>query len=379
MKIVYCIDSICHPGGLAVTTLTKVNYLSEDPCNEVWLAVTDMLEQGPVIPLSEKAHLVDLGIGYYDDDWRSRWHTLKACFLKRLVHAKRLKRLLASVAPDVVIATGTSEKHFLPFIKVVSKPHFIREIHFTSNYRSLSARDPFEKTLAKIGDFFDFRVCITKYDRIVLLSEEDRRRNWKQENDKLIVIPDSLFRIPAKYANLDQKTVLAVGRLVRQKNFTSLIRAWRRVSATCPDWNLKIWGDGEQRAELERLIGEYGLNASIHLMGYSDDILSKYLEGSVFVLSSLFEGFGMVIVEAMSCGLPVVSYACPCGPSDIIREGMDGFLVPPGDEDALAERIIRLIRDRDLRIRMGASARERSEDYHPRIVMAQWDELFKLA
>ncbi|MBO4230924.1 MAG: glycosyltransferase family 4 protein [Bacteroidales bacterium] len=376
MKIVYCTDSICYHGGIAVVTITKANALARIPGNEIWIAVSDNRRPSPVLPLSPEVRLVDFGVDYYEDDWRSRFHALKGIFLKRRIHKNKLKEFLCSVAPDIVISTGTSEKHFLPFIKVTSKPAFIREIHFTSDYRKLSAGSVIDRLLARIADFVDYRLLISRYDKIVLLSEEDRHANWSAEMSNISVIPDPLCYVPERVSTLDNKVVIAVGRLVRQKNFSSLVRAWRKVSDRCPGWELQIWGEGGERSMLESLISSMGLSGSVKLMGYSDNIMARYPDASIFVLSSLFEGFGMVIVEAMSCGLPVVSYACPCGPKDIIKDGFDGFLVPQGDEDALADKICELIEDENKRGRMGKAALADSLRFDINPVIRLWMDLF---
>ena len=376
MRIVYCTDSICYPGGIAVTTITKANAFSAIPGNEVWIVVTDHYSP-PILPPSDKIHFINLDVQYYQDDWRSRWHILKGIVLKRCIHQKRLKALLRSVQPDIVVSTGTSEKDFLPFIKIKSRPAFIREIHFASHYRSLAARGLFEKGMACVGGFVDFRLCIHKYDRIVVLTEEDRKSHWESWGRTVITIPNPLYSTPDRLSDLEQKSVIAVGRLVKQKNFASLIRAWKMVKEANPDWELKIWGIGDQMTQLEHLIMELDLGDSVYLMGYSDDILSHYPDASIFVLSSLFEGFGMSIVEAMSCSLPVVAYACPCGPKDIIEDGKDGFLVPPGDELALAARICELADDPEKRKRMGAAAHRKSEQFSLDKIVALWMNTFQ--
>ena len=376
MRIVYCTDSICYPGGIAVTTLAKANALSEIPGNEVWIVVTDH-QFPPILPLSDMIHFINLEVHYYQDDWRSRWHVLKGIFFKRCIHKKRLKALLRSVQPDIVISTGTSEKDFLPFIKIKSRPVFFREIHFSSNYRLLDAKGCFEKVMAHIGTFIDFRLCIHRYDRIVVLTEEDRKTYWGAWGRTVVVIPNPLSSSPDRPSTLEKKSVITVGRLVKQKNFVSLIRAWKIVQETNPDWDLMIWGKGDQKELLEEIIMNLGLCDSVHLMGYSDDIISQYPNASIFVLSSLFEGFGMSIVEAMSCSLPVVAYACPCGPKDIIEDGTDGFLVPPGDERALAARICELANDPGKRKVMGAAARRKSEQFSLYKIIAIWMDTFQ--
>ena len=376
MRIVYCTDSICYPGGIAVTTVTKANAFSEIPGNEVWIVVTDH-QFPPILPLSDRIHFINLEVQYYQDDWLSRWHILKGIVLKRHIHKKKLKAFLRSVQPDIVVSTGTSEKDFLPFIKIKSRPVFIREIHFASHYRLLDAHGLFEKGMSCVGSFVDFHLCIHKYDRIVVLTEEDRKNHWESWGRTVIVVPNPLYSNPDRLSDLEKKSVIAAGRLVKPKNFVSLIRAWKIVQETNPDWDLRIWGKGDQKEQLEEIIMNLGLCDSVHLMGYSDDIISQYPDASIFVLSSLFEGFGMSIVEAMSCSLPVVAYACPYGPKDIIEDGTDGFLVPPGDERALAARICELADDLEKRKKMGAAAHRKSEQFSLDKIVAIWMDTFQ--
>lgn len=160
------------------------------------------------------------------------------------------------------------------------------------------------------------------------------------------------------------------------KNFSSLISAWKYVIERHADWTLEIWGEGELRTELEEQIRNNQLTNNIFLKGYTYDIFSPLYEASIFTLTSLFEGLPLVIIEAMSCGVPVVSYACPCGPQDIIADGHDGFLVPVNNEKVLADRICRLIEDKELRKEMGKAARLKAEQYDIKNIIPMWMELF---
>lgn len=375
MKIVYCTDTVCYPGGIQRITIAKANALADIEGNEVWIVVTDNKRSTPVLPISEKVHLVDLDVNYYEDDWKSKLHVLKGIFVKRREHKRKLKKLLNSIQPDIVISTGTSEKNFLPSLKISSFPAFIREIHFTSNYRYLAANGCFERISAIISNIFDYRFFISRYDRVVLLSNEDKELHWKG-NDKVIVIPNMLIRTNKLPSSLITKTVITVGRLVVQKNFSSIIRVWKIVHQCHPDWKLEIWGEGQQKTILQYQIDNDNLSDCIFLMGYTNDIFSVLSKASLFVCSSLFEGFGLVIVEAMSCGLPVVSYACPCGPQDIINNERDGFLIPSGNEQMMANRIIYLIENEDIRRQMGAFALEKSKEYSMDIIIHRWMSLF---
>lgn len=376
MKIVYCTDSICYAGGIQRITIAKANALSQIEGNEVWIIVTDN-KQKPVLPIDKKVHIIDLDINYFEDDWKSKFHILKGILIKRKQHHKKLENVLNQINPDIVISTGTSEKNFLPKIKVNSTPRFIREIHCTKNYRMLAATNLFEKTLAILGDLFDYSLFIKNYDKIVVLTDEDKNTNWKN-NPKITVIPNPLTSPCKEQSTLNEKKVIAVGRLEYQKNFQSLIKAWTHVAKKHPEWQLEIWGEGSKRVELENLIAKLNLKKHVFLKGYTYDIQSQMLKASIFTLSSIFEGFGLVIVEAMSCGLPVVSYACPCGPKDIITEGEDGFLVNVNDELTLANQINVLIENEELRKQMSKKAIVKAEHFNIKNICSMWMDLFKI-
>lgn len=376
MKIVYCTDSICYPGGIQRITIAKANALADIDGNEVWIVVTDNKRPMPVLPISEKVHLIDLDVNYFEDDWKSKLHVLKGIFAKRREHQQKLKELLDSILPNVVISTGTSEKNFLPRLKITSHPLFVRELHITTNYRHLVANGWFDKLSSWVGDILDYRISIKGYDKIVVLTNEDKELHWKH-NDKVIVIPNPLTVQHDKRSTLTNKTVITAGRLVAQKNFASLIRAWTIVHLSHPDWRLEIWGEGNLKTELQHQIDLENLRGNVQIMGYTDDIISKFAEASLFVCSSLFEGFGLVIVEAMSCGLPVVSYTCPCGPKDIITDNKDGFLVSSGDVQTMAECIIYLIEHLDTRLTMGWEALDKSKRYSMDSIISKWMKLFE--
>ena len=374
MRIVYCTDSICYPGGIQTVTITKANELSKIEGNEVWIIATDNKRE-PIENIEKNVHLIDLDINYYEDDYKSKWHILKGIFIKRNEHKKRLQSTLNDIRPDIIISTGTSEKFFLPNIKINSNPQFIREIHFTRNYRLLHARNLFEKISAKIGDFIDYKLSINRYNSIVVLTEQDKNENW-ENNKKIIAIPNPIKSLPYKTSTIENKKVIAAGRLTHQKNFASLIRSWNSVVNNHPDWSLEIYGDGAEYNNLLTLISNLKLEKHVFLKGHSYNILEEMANASIFTLTSTFEGFGLVIVEAMSCGLPVISYNCPCGPKDIISDGTDGFLVPLNDEQCLAEKINLLIENEALRKQMSKAALIKSQKFTAKEVISLWMNLF---
>lgn len=375
MKIVYCTDSICYLGGIQNITITKANGLAQMG-HQVWIIVTDN-KYPPLHPVDPKVQVINLDINYFEDDWKSKFYVIKSILIKRKKHKKAIAKVLNDINPDVIISTGTSEKNFLPNIRLNSTPIFIREIHNQKGYRLSHARSLFEKIMAIIGNWYDYSWNINKYDQIVILTNEDKELNWKN-NSKVSVINNPVtFDTNIKTAPLTNKKIITAGRLVYQKNHKSLINAWKIVNQKHPDWQLEIWGDGTLKNELSKQIKTLGLNNKVLLMGYTNDIISQMQKSSGYVLSSLFEGMPLVLIEAMSCGLPIVSYTCQCGPKDLIEHGLNGFLCEVNDETKLAEYICSIIEDDKLRIKMGQASKKKSEEFRIEKIATQWINLFQ--
>jgi Glycosyltransferase len=192
------------------------------------------------------------------------------------------------------------------------------------------------------------------------------------------VIPNPSTLPPAaRRTRADGRTIGAVGRLVPQKGFDRLIDAFARVSSLLPEWRLVIWGEGPERARLEAQRDRLGLTDRIDLPGVTGEAGAWVGETDVFVLSSRFEGWGLVLSEAMAAGLPVISTDCQWGPGEMIQPERNGLLVPNGDVAALGKAVVRLCSDADLRSRLGQAARERMTAFEPKRVLGQWDELIR--
>jgi len=219
-----------------------------------------------------------------------------------------------------------------------------------------------------------------KLDALAVLTEADRAdyvRMLGAARTRVEQIPNAVPELGGGVASPDSRVVVAAGRLTAQKGFDLLIPAFAAVVREHPDWQLRIHGAGPQRAELRRLILEHDLYSNVFLMGPTAQLGEALAQGSIFVLSSRFEGFGMVIVEAMSKGLAVVSFDCPRGPSEIISHGRDGLLVPELDVDALGSSIAGLAADRERRAALGAAALETARRYDREAIGARWDSLLQ--
>lgn len=374
MKIVYCLNSISHLGGIAVVTIAKANALAEIDGNQIFVCVSDYSVNELSSRLSPKVTLIDLNINYYKDDWKSKIHVLKGIFLKRRKHQAKLKEVLNRINPDVVVSVGQSEKYMLPRIKGSWKS--VRELHFTTNYRRYISTGFLSKTIAKLNNLYDFKWKIRRYDHVVLLTEEDRKVYWNNA-DNVSVIPNPLTVRSSVASSLEAKTIISVGRLEKEKNFSSLIRAFALVAEKHSDWTLEIYGEGSQKRPLQDLIEHFGLAKNVFLKRPVYSIENELSKASFFVLTSDFEGFGLVIIEAMACGLPVLSYDCPCGPRNIISDGTDGFLIPLGDEQQLAEKMCSMMEHPELRKEMGKAAIDKSKRYSIEHVVCLWMNLFE--
>ena len=193
---------------------------------------------------------------------------------------------------------------------------------------------------------------------------------------RVVCIPNPAPPNTGRRADLDARAVVAAGSLSRRKGFDRLLEAWARLAPRHPGWRLRIYGEGQEGPELERLIDALGIRSSARLCGYSPRLLEELEGASLFAMTSRKEGFPMVILEAMSLGLPVVAYDFPTGPSDIITDGRDGFLVPNGRTRLLAEALDELMRDAERRRRFGDAALEKAARYRIESIGARWVALF---
>jgi glycosyltransferase involved in cell wall biosynthesis len=175
---------------------------------------------------------------------------------------------------------------------------------------------------------------------------------------------------------LNNKNVIAVGRLSPQKGYDMLIDAWSKVCQIYPDWKLEIYGDGELKDVLSKKISDSWMDNCVKLCGVVSDIQDKYLESSIFVLSSLYEGLPMAMIEAMTCGLPIVAFDCEYGPRELVTNEYNGFLVEPQDVNSLADKIIQLIDNADLRTTFGGNSIQKSKELAVDKIMNEWIALF---
>ena len=368
MKIAYCTPSLYIPGGVERVLTTKANYLADVAGYDIYIILTDGKEKAPYYPLSKKIHIINLDINF-EELWSLSFVKKGITYLKKQrIFKKRLSKVLCDIKPDITISLLRREINFLCDIKDGSKK--VGEMHINRlNYRNFEAGDAnFIKKIFEQYWMYSLIKQLKRLDCFIVLSEEDKR-NWK-ELDNVIVIPNPLPPVTiSQTSTTENKKVIAVGRYVYQKGFDLLVEAWKTVAEKHPNWHLYIYGRGDKN--------NYKTVNNCHFEDAVENINDKYAESSIFVLSSRFEGFGMVIIEAMKCGVPAVSFACPCGPKDIITDGKDGFLVNNGNTKQLAERICYLIEHEEERKEMGKNAIETAKKYDINEIGKRWKELFE--
>ena len=386
MKIVYCLFGVYSTGGIERVTTVKANWLAEHGY-EVYLVTTGHAGRSSYYPLHPSIKHIDLGLCYDEAGELSRFTVYRRNYPKYRRHREELEKLFADIRPDIAVAAGWHEGSFLFQLKDGSKkiiehhgwrhanvalyPVYLRELGY------VTAMTRFKYWLRTLwGNLMTYKQgrYDRRFDRLVVLTEEDK--TYCSHCPTTSVIPNPITTPSLEVSPLSDKVILAVGRLDNQKNFPELIDIWALIAKDYPDWKLRIVGEGYTDVRILKKVKEHGLEEQFELCPFTKEIQKHYLSASIYAMTSAFEGLPLVLVEAESMGLPLVSYACPCGPRDIIRDGQDGFLVEPGDKETFAARLRQLIEDEELRRRMGQAAKINSQRFSLENVMKQWVDLF---
>ncbi|KEQ28187.1 glycosyl transferase family 1 [Pedobacter antarcticus 4BY] len=370
MKIVYCILGTFNSGGMERVLANKANYLATQG-HELIIVTTDQKDRNSYFEMDNRISMYDLAINYAGTE-KNTLGRLLSYPGKQWMHRKRLSTLLKSLKADVVVSMFDHDASFLYKLKDGSKK--MLEIHF-SRYKRLQYG---RRGIRKLIDQFRSRTDLDtakKYDSFVVLTHEDK--GYWGDLPNINVIPNSNSFIPQAQAPLLEKKVIAVGRYDYQKGFDELIQAWKHVYKVHPDWSLSIFGQGPLADGLQNLINDLGLQGVVFLRAPVKNIENEYLSSSILAMTSRYEGLPMALLEGQVCGLPLVSYACKCGPKDIIRDGENGFLLREGDQAELARKLIHLMDDTGLRVQMGQNSRLLSSNYAEDLIMHQWLSLFK--
>ena len=371
MKLIYCIASVYNPGGMERVLLNKLRWWLRRGGCELMVVTTDQQGRPPFYEFPPEVRMVDLGINYTEDKGRGTVGQTLAYFRKRRLHRKALTELLMRERADFVISLYPSESSFIPRIKDGSKK--ILELHFNKMFRLQYNR----KGLMGLADRIRMRMderLVRRFDRFVVLTRQDAAMWGRLPN--LSVIPNAAITPPVEHRTGNHR-VIAVGRLDYQKGFDRLLDAWALLPEELrKTWHLDIFGQGEWEQLLKDQIIRLGIADSVRINAPTNRIFDEYAASDLLVMTSHYEGFPMVMIEAMACGVPVVSFDFLCGPRDIIAQGLNGVITPEGDIPALAAEMQRLMEDPARLENMSAQARKISEAYSEDAVMGRWNLYF---
>lgn len=360
MRVVYCIAGLWPSGGTERVVTTKMNWLAGPGGCEVHVVMHDG-RRDEFFPLSAavKRHYVAEGGS-------------------RRAYRRELTGLLMRLRADVVICTGGDELSFLWKLHDGSKK--ILEFHYTRNFLVNFVRGirhiRFRRLhLLKVW-LMQKRIAYyaRRYDRIVGLTERDVHL-WGDPVNMTYVYNPLSFRSERKSTTAN-KEIIAVGSFTPAKGMDQLVEAFGRIAHRHADWHLSLYGQGQDYGLLQELIEKYDIRKQVSVNEPYPHIGEKLTEAGIYAFPSRSDGFGLVITEAMECGLPCVAMDCECGPREIVSP-RTGLLVPPQDIDAFAAALERLMTDAPLRRRMGAAAQREVARFYPENIMPQWLRLFE--
>lgn len=367
MKIVFNTDQVYLHGGIEKVMATKANYFASLPDFEVIILTTEQQKKSACYALDPRVILIDLEINYN----RNKSYFSFENFAKIFNHFFKQKKILKQMQPDFIISPNYNFDHYwLPFVKP-AKTKVLKEIH-SSGYAAPSLRKN-SGFLNKLTWYFN-DIIMAKYDAVVVLNEDEK--NYQLTNN-VVVIPNPI-EIPKGKAVLENKLVMAAGRIAPVKGFDQLVEAWKIVNQKQPDWQLHIYGEGyaDIKERLQLQINTSNLSKVVIFKDSVNNIPETMLNYSIYVMSSITECFPMVLIEALSVGLPIVSYDCPNGPRRIITNQSDGLLIENQNPLALAEGLLKVIENQTARKNMGTKAKINSVNFAIESIMQLWLQLF---
>lgn len=375
MKILFCTNSLGAFGGIERVTIVKANALAAIPGNEVMVAFTDRgtFPERTIHPVSPAVRTADLATPYWQF---TGLKSLIRGFLPQVLRTRKaLRKVIDEFKPDIVVTTGAYERFAVASLPSRGRFAKIREYHFSSDFRRSLGNSVPMRLRASFMEWLERAVMSRFFDKSYLLTAADFSRNYASRS---CARRFGWMWNPTSFSPVDKpspgplKRILAIGRLSIEKNYAELLEIWAKVSPHAPGWTLRIIGSGPQEQTLRDKANRLNLTDSVEFAGYSSDVASEMDNASLLAVTSFYEGFSLVITEALSRALPVLAYDLPYGPAELIREGRDGFVVPHRDTDAFARRLLQLISNPSLLDAMRPSALERSRLLSPEAIAAGW-------
>ena len=376
MKIAYVFSTLAKTGGTERMITDKANYYAEKFGYDV--TIINLFQQDKDVNfylLSNKVKQFNVGIPYF-----SQYHYKypKRLWIKWQLNRQInqcIKQYVQKVDPDILIGISFFKANHVSKVKCKAKKIVESHEAKTFTFSGLNTQQNYiTRIYLKIWRYFYFRIVERNVDAIVTLTEGDKML-WRRAK-RVEVIPNSSTMTITNYSDCTRKRVIAAGRLEWEKGYGRLIEAWGIVCHKYPDWHLDLYGEGSMHDTLLSLTKLYNVcNLTFH--SFTSNISQEYATSSICVVTSYFEGFSLVLLEAMKHGLPCVAFNCPFGPGYIIDDAREGFLVENGDIRLFAERICRLIEDEGLRKHFSKNAIERAKFFDTDTIMNRWKALFE--
>lgn len=368
MRLLYVTDALAVHGGLERVLVEKANWLVAHGGYEVFLLTINQGNHPICFPLHSDVSYDDLGICFYQQYHLPFWKRPIINHKLHLQFCEKLSRRIQVTTPDVIICTR------LDYVCDIVRIKGIIPLVFESHSCRLASRFEGDGLLRRIHVWY-LQLAVKKADMVVALTEGDAEE-WRKLTSKVCVIPNVVHLNESdSFSDCVTKSAIFVGRFSKQKDVGSLLRIWSLVHQRHPDWCLHIYGGyGDEQETIYANIKQ--MNTSIQIHEPTSDIFAKYKESSFLLLTSCYEPFGLVLLEAMSCGLPVVAFDCPYGPADIISDSNNGFLISERKCKEYANKVSLLIEQLDLRQKMGKAGIVSSKKYDASSIMPLWKHLF---
>ena len=374
MKLIYVVRSLHPVGGIERTLTDKANWLVAHG-HEVLFVTYKQGGDKVAFHLDSRVQLVDLKCSIYSLFKYPLYTRLFKYFSLSRTFQKRFREVINDFKPDTISVPIPNAEEFLwEVVKVARNMRVVIESHVAYEYLSYGR----SKTDFFLYLFHSPSKAILHSDALIVLTKSDAD-TWKRKGtQKVLVVPNpaSFYVDNVDNNKKDERRIIAVGRLVDQKRFDRLIDAFALIANHYSGWHVDIFGEGNLRPILEHQVMEKKLSGRINIHDYTFDVKSEYLRSQFLVLSSDYEGFGLVIVEAMACGLPVVATDCPHGPSELIDNGVTGLLTKLDVQD-LADKMEWMIIHQEERKIMGVKAHEAAAAYRKDVIMKKWESAYK--
>lgn len=360
MKLLYLVPSINNEGGVARVLSSKTNYLVEKLAYEVHIVTQNKGNLPLFYSFNPKIIMHDI--------------ILKGNKMKFLLDYKnKLKKICQEINPDIIIVSDNGLKGYFVPLLLGTKTPIIFEIHGSKNIEEQEQSSLFFSKTISLLKLLLKEFGAKKFTRFIALSKHSLKE-WSVNNGLIITNP--LVLNNEVKANLQSKKVIAVARHSYEKGLDRLLNIWQKVVEKHPDWILEIYGRKSQDLDLKKIASNLQITDSVYFYDPVKNIEDKYASASILVMTSRTEGFGMVLIEAMACGLPCIAYDCPVGPGSVITNNVDGYLIENGNEKQFVEKLSELIENKDLRIKLGEKGQKSVRRFDIETIMSHWNELF---